>query len=109
MSKMHEKLRILLFEEGSAWAAQCLEHDIATQGPTMEEAAQRVAVIIAAELELRNGDLSDIPPPPQNLIRLYQRGDSPTNTLAHQVRDWGKSLRGEFPGQMAPEWRVARA
>ena len=107
MNKKQERLRILLFEEGDTWAAQCLEYDIAAQGVTQEEAAQRLAVTIAAELELRTGDLSDIPPPPENLIRLYQQGHSPTNTLARQVRDWGKSLMGPGPEQVAPEWRVA--
>ena len=65
---MQEKLRILLFEEDGTWAAQCLEHDIAAQGKTMEEAARCLAITIVAELEMRDGDLSDIEPPPRELV-----------------------------------------
>ena len=60
MGTMQEKLHILLFEEGDTWAAQCLEHDIAAQGNTMEEAAECLAFTIVAELEMRDGDLTGI-------------------------------------------------
>ena len=109
MRAMHEKLHIILFEEGDTWAAQCLEHDIAAQGKTMEEAAECLAFTIVAEFEMRDGDLSAIQPPPQELRELYQSGAEVPESVEDDPQKFGRSLWGQLPNFSTPEWRVARA
>ena len=109
MRTMHEKLHIILFEEGDTWAAQCLEHDIAAQGKTMEEAAECLAFTIVAELEMRDGDLSEIQPPPEELRELYQAGSEVPGSVENDPRKFGRSLWSQLPSVSMPEWRVARA
>ena len=109
MRTMQERLHILLFEEGDTWAAQCLEHDIAAQGKTMEQAAECLAFTIVAELEMRDGDLSEIQPPPQELRALYQEGAEVPASVETDPRKFGRDLWGQIPSLSMPEWRVARA
>ncbi len=109
MRKMQKRLHILLFEEGDTWAAQCLEHDIAAQGRTMEEAAECLAFTIVAELEMRDGDLSEIQPPPQELRDLYQAGAEVPGSVEEDPQKFGRNLWGQLPSFSMPEWRVARA
>ena len=75
----------------------------------MEEAARCLAITIVAELEMRDGDLSEIEPPPQELVDLYHAGAEVQNSLVRKVREFGRSRWGDLPVFDAPKWRVARA
>jgi hypothetical protein len=44
------KLTVLLLEEGPAWVAQCLEHDIAAQGASMKEALEHFQEVFNAQV-----------------------------------------------------------
>jgi hypothetical protein len=45
------KLRIVAYKEGDAWAAQCLEYDIAAQAPDLKTLVRRMDDAICAEAE----------------------------------------------------------
>lgn len=47
------RLRALVFWQEGHWAAQVLEHDIASQGKTLEDVVSRLAGQIAVELVVR--------------------------------------------------------
>ncbi len=64
-----KKLRILLIREKDMVAAQCLEHDIVTQGKDMEQALRRLETVlrlyIKDDLEEGIEPLSNIPQAPK--------------------------------------------
>lgn len=43
-------MRVLLLKEDGLWVAQCLEYDIAAQGPTVEAAKEAFVVAFAAQI-----------------------------------------------------------
>ena len=47
---MNRTLRILLVSDGGSWTAQCLEHDIAAQGKTIENALLEFQRTLVAEV-----------------------------------------------------------
>lgn len=65
---MSGTLNVLLLEDG-VWTAQCLEHDIASQGETTREAMFELTRTLVAEVCLcaARGDerLDSIPPAPR--------------------------------------------
>jgi hypothetical protein len=44
-------IRVIVFQEGDAWLAQALEHDIGAQAPTLDALQHRLALTLEAELE----------------------------------------------------------
>ena len=97
--------RILLLKEGNAWSAQCLEHDIAAQGETIPDAVEQLALIIIGELSLRNGDLSEIEPPPDSIVDMYET----KGTKIVRKRNWRNLIPswGNRPAPSFGELRVA--
>lgn len=69
-------LRIVAFKEGDAWAAQCLEYDIAAQGPTPEVVMRRMNNALCREAEYtheHNGaPFKGIDPAPEFFVALYE-------------------------------------
>lgn len=45
----HERLKILLFTEGSTWIAQCLQFDITAQADSHPKALERLEVLFWAQ------------------------------------------------------------
>ncbi len=45
------QLRVVVFQEGDQWVAQCLDHDIGAQAPDLEELQRRIIGALAAELK----------------------------------------------------------
>lgn len=66
------KLTTLVYMDGSTWVAQCLELDIAAQGPTELDCKDRfmrtVASMIRKDLEKRIAPLSDIGAAPEEFF-----------------------------------------
>lgn len=44
-------LRVVIFREGEAWVAQCVDYDIAAQAPTPEKLFQRFDMTVDAHLK----------------------------------------------------------
>lgn len=64
-------------DRGWAWSAQCLEHDIAAQGNTVEEALTVLAkTFIAEEMHMRGlgKSVEDIPRAPEECWAVFENG-----------------------------------
>lgn len=48
------RLRIVAFQDGDMWVAQCLEYDIATQADSMDTLVARMDDTLCAEAEYTN-------------------------------------------------------
>ena len=61
---------LLMRDETGPWEAQCLEHDIASQGETINGALVELMHIFCAKL-VDNGTLEGIPPAPKRYWDKY--------------------------------------
>ncbi len=72
------KLSVLLLQEGRAWVAQCLEHDLCVQGESDAEAKERFAEVLGLQLadDILSGrePLSGIPRAPKTYWKMYLTG-----------------------------------
>jgi len=67
-------VRVVVFEEGDSYVAQCLEHDIAAQAGDIESVLDRLELTIEAELAMRGQqDLRGISPAPAYYRDLWDR------------------------------------
>lgn len=68
-------VRIIAFQEGDVWVAQCVEHDICVQGKDLPQARRRMEVALEIELEqsTANGGepFNDIDPAPAHYAFMF--------------------------------------
>lgn len=81
MAIMNIEISTVVYQEApTCWVAQGLERDITAQASSINEARDRFAEKVAAELsiqlDLGNEGLSALPPAPQAFWQMFQR--SPT-------------------------------
>lgn len=99
------QLRVVVFQEGGAWVAQALEHDIGAQGPDMNTLMRRFKMVIRAELEesLRRtgipfGGIDAAPP----YVQSMWKDDAPTFQLSGVVEaDGSHPTRAEYEMRLA--------
>ena len=76
---MNRTLRVLLVSDGGAWTAQCLEHDIAAQGKTIQDALVEFQRTLVAEVCLHASrgaqGLDSIPRAPHMYWKKYHEGE----------------------------------
>ncbi len=69
-------LRVVVFKEGHAWVAQCLEYDIGAQAPDLETLKRRFTMTLRLELEQsmqRHGaPLKGINPAPEYIQKMWR-------------------------------------
>lgn len=72
-----DQIRIVVFQDGDTWVAQCLEYDIGAQAESLEKLYECLAVVIDAEREEsqnRHGqEFAGIPEAPENFHKLYEK------------------------------------
>lgn len=70
-------LRVVVFQEDGFWVAQCLEHDIGAQAPSLDELQKRFELTVRAEamhtLEATGAPLRGIDPAPRYFHDLWDR------------------------------------
>ena len=70
--------KILLFQEGGGWIAQCLDHDIVTQGDNIKQAQERMILTIICQITLAlkvgKTPLSDVEKAPEKYWKLFEQG-----------------------------------
>lgn len=93
------RLRVLLRRERTMWVAQCLEHDIAAQGPNIREAQRAFLTTLAAQVrsDLDRGrePLRGIPPAPEEYFRAFE--------LSVPV---GEPLEEKVPTETPPAYQI---
>ena len=79
-----ENIRVIVYREGDVYVAQCIEHDIATQGPDIPAALARLDLTIDAECaiskEAGGQAFDNIPSAPNYFHTLW---DKRSMTLTH--------------------------
>lgn len=98
-------LNILIHRDGSAWVAQCLEHDIAAQGPTPDDCKKRFARTlrsqIASDLANKRAPLSALGCAPAKYFEqvLLFKKDSPELPVYVPAKDVRATARFFTEGQ----------
>ena len=76
---------VLLLKEQETWVAQCLEHDVAAQGDSIDEALDNFGAVFTGHvmLDVREGrePLTDIPQAPKVYWDRYNKGSRLDKTL----------------------------
>ena len=105
---MHETLSVLLVKDQGVWAAQCLEHNIAAQGATTQEALFELSRTVAGELALSaeagHEGLAHIPRAPDFYWKMFGASDR----LNTKDRPLFQPDRDVPPAFMLPEFRDCR-
>jgi hypothetical protein len=68
---MSKAIRVIFFQQGEAWLAQGLEHDICVQAPSLDDLYGRFEV--AVRLESDDGKLVHIGKAPQHFFDLWDK------------------------------------
>ena len=70
-----EQIRVVVFQEGDLWVAQCLEYDIGAQGADLDELQDRLMAVIDAErtesIERNGRAFAGIDPAPQHFQDMW--------------------------------------
>ena len=105
---MNLTLNVLLLKDDGAWSAQCLEHNIAAQGTTTNEAISELARTIVGELALRAKKgvegLAGIPRAPDMYWKMFGESES----LNFTTRPLFRPDYEVPPAFMIPEFRECR-
>lgn len=90
-------LTILLLKEGTQWVAQCLEHNLAAQGPEIDDAIEAFSDVLAAKIitDVRAGrdPLASCRPAPTRFFELAQR-----------AKHIESSIPLRLPDEVSPPW-----
>lgn len=72
-----ETISVLISQEDGLWLAQCVEQDLATQAPTLEELEYDIQLMLIAHVascEEHGIEPFKIPPAPADVREQYERG-----------------------------------
>lgn len=73
-------LRIVAFQEGDMWIAQCVEHDICVQAKDVAQLRRRMDVALKIELDdsqAGGGEpFADIPPSPNHYAVMFEEASA---------------------------------
>ncbi len=108
---MTQKLTIVLFKEGTAegtaWVAQCLEHDIAAQGDTIDEALDAFEAVLTGQIiadhEAGREPLSGIAPAPDYYFEHFRRAHPLAEATPFRISD---GVPPSWRGAVHPQLRV---
>ena len=85
------RLRLLLLKEGTQWVAQCLEHDLAAQGPEIDDAVNAFVDLFAAKViadaAAGREPLSSCKPAPAYYFDLAQRAKHIEDSMPRRLPD----------------------
>lgn len=84
-------LRLLLLKEGTQWVAQCLEHDLAAQGPDIDDAIDAFATVLAgkllADFNAGREPLSTCRPAPAHYFELVRKAKHLESPMPRRLPD----------------------
>lgn len=70
-------IRVIAFQEGDLWVAQCIEYDVGAQASNLEDLHDRLMIALRIEMEEsaeRNGKpFAGIPPAPPHFLKMWER------------------------------------
>ena len=65
-------MRVVITKEGDKFVGQVLEHDICSQGATIDQLMDRLGLTIELERQERGGTLADIAPAPDEFHKIWE-------------------------------------
>lgn len=78
-NQIQMSMNILLLKENGQWVAQCLQYDLAAQGPTIPEALENFECVlcghVALDLEAGEDPLFDLDPAPNFYWQWYHKAE----------------------------------
>ncbi len=81
--KSETAIRIIVFNDGGAWVAQCLEYDICAQADDLEELRDRIDATIEAERDYTRSKgkeaFEGIGPAPKHFADMWEKRSSFTS------------------------------
>lgn len=66
-------MRVVIKKEGDMFVGQCLEHDICSQGSSIDELLSRLVGTVNLECKERGGELDDIDPAPDFYHEIWDK------------------------------------
>jgi hypothetical protein len=74
-----ESIRVIVYREGDAWVAQCIEHDISAQGCDFQTAMRRLTATVNAEssytVKKHGKEFASIDPAPKIFADMFEAGE----------------------------------
>ncbi len=71
------QIRAVLFQEGDAWCAQCLEHDIAAEARSLSELKAELETVLSIQVEMAiergQEPFASLPPAPAKYFRMFEQ------------------------------------
>lgn len=67
-------MRVVITKEGDKFVGQLLDHDICSQGATIDQLMDRLGLTIDLEKDARGGSLADIGPAPDEFHKIWDEG-----------------------------------
>lgn len=101
---------VLLLKEGETWVAQCLEHDVAAQGDSIDEALDNFGAVFAGHvtLDVKEGrePLADVPQAPSLYWEHYKKGQRLDKTLPIRIPE-RTTTTGQLLSAAPPAWMIS--
>lgn len=101
---------VLLLKERETWVAQCLEHDVAAQGDSIDEALENFGAVFAGHvmLDVRDGrePLTLIPQAPKVYWDRFGKGERLAKTLPIRLPERLSSTE-DLVSAAPPAWMVS--
>lgn len=83
------QIRAVIFQEAELWCAQCLEHDIAVQGDSVNDLVNNLgsALVSYVELALMEGrePFADIPKAPRLFFEMFEQAHELEEPKTHAI------------------------
>lgn len=77
MASQPNKVRVLVFQEGETWVAQCLEYDIGAQAGSLKDLRARFDAVFEAEcresVNVNGAPFEGIGPAPEHFQEMWKR------------------------------------
>lgn len=74
---MTDQIRVVIFQDGGTWVAQCLEHDIGAQAANLEDLMDRLGLALEVErqtsIELHGRPFAGIDPAPPHFFDRWEK------------------------------------
>lgn len=86
----HDTIRVVVYRDGEAWIAQCVEYDICAQGKDFDTAMRRLIGTVNAEsdytMKKYGKEFAGIDPAPSVFADKFEAGTQPLTTNGMELR-----------------------
>ena len=95
-------MRVLIMREDPMWVAQCLEHDIAAQGRTIQETKKAFALAFAAQVAVAVAANED----PQAFLNTFGAAPEYYHERFERAERLAEPIRAPEPAEIPPAFMI---